>query len=57
MKKANVEEIWRRQGWIPPSSEDPEIMRRQAHSRGEFIDLPVLQRIENKNPGDQRKDD
>ena len=55
--KAHVEEIWRRQGWVPPSLEDPEIIKRQAQSRGEFIDLSILQRIENKNPGDQRKDD
>lgn len=53
MKKANVEEIWRKHGWVPPSKEDPEVIKRQANSRGEFSDLPVVQPIQNQNFRDE----
>lgn len=47
--KANVEEIWRKHGWVPPSTEDLQVIQRQAKSRGDVIDLSKLQRVENKD--------
>lgn len=41
MKKANLEEIWRRYGWVPPSKEDPRVIKRQAESRKEVVCLPT----------------
>ena len=54
MKTAHVEEIWRKHGWVPPSKEDPDVIKRQAQSRGEFSDMPVMPRVEDEDSRDKR---
>ena len=52
-QEANVEEIWRRHGWVPPSLEDPVVIQRQAQSRGEVYEMP---RVRGKDGDDSNKE-
>lgn len=53
MKKANVEEIWRKHGWIPPSKEDPKVIERQASSRKEVVTTSDEQTPDKEQPSEQ----
>ena len=50
--RSNVEEIWRKQGWVPPSTEDQVVIKRQAESRGEY-GMYIMRRKEDESPRDK----
>ena len=49
---SNVEEIWRKQGWVPPSKEDPVVFKRQSESRGVY-GVSIVRREEDRSSGDK----
>jgi hypothetical protein len=46
--RSNVEEIWRKQGWVPPSTEDPVVFKRQSESRTKVLETRTYR---DKNTG------
>ena len=50
--RSNVEEIWRKQGWVPPSTEDPVVFKRQSESRG-IYGVSIMRREEDESPRDK----
>lgn len=52
VSRSNVEEIWRKHGWVPPSTEDPVVIKRQAESRGEY-GVSVMRCEEKRSIGDK----
>jgi hypothetical protein len=50
--RSNVAEIWRKHGWVPPSTEDPVVIKRQAESRGEY-GVSIMRREEERSPRDK----
>jgi hypothetical protein len=50
--RSNVEEIWRKHGWVPPSTEDPVVFKRQSESRG-IYGVSIMRREEDESPRDK----
>ena len=50
--RSNVEEIWRKQGWVPPSKEDPVVFKRQSESRGVY-GVSIMRREEERSSRDK----
>jgi hypothetical protein len=50
--RSNVEEIWRKHGWVPPSTEDPVVFKRQLESRGVY-GVSVMRCEEKRSIGDK----